>query len=270
MSVAQNTASGIIKSVLIQLEQRLDIKVLMAAEAGSRAWGFASPDSDYDVRFIYCRPVDRYLTVNKRRDVLDINTPELTEVLRDLGIDTDIMDFAGWDADKAVYQMSKSNPQVLEWTNSPIIYRPNAHLVALAEKMYNPIPVMHHYRSMAKGNFREYLQGNEVWYKKYLYVIRPIMAAQFTAKFGTPAPVSFSQLRDAVEPAKITAAVDALLEIKMRTGEKKLHPRVPILNEWIEEQLEILETIPDQELAIVSPAVDLDQEFRDILYFNDI
>lgn len=126
MSVAQNTASGIIKSVLIQLEQRLDIKVLMAAEAGSRAWGFASPDSDYDVRFIYCRPVDRYLTVNKRRDVLDINTPELTEVLRDLGIDTDIMDFAGWDADKAVYQMSKSNPQVLEWTNSPIIYRPNA------------------------------------------------------------------------------------------------------------------------------------------------
>ncbi|MET1764943.1 nucleotidyltransferase domain-containing protein, partial [Yersinia enterocolitica] len=161
MSVAQNTASGIIKSVLIQLEQRLDIKVLMAAEAGSRAWGFASPDSDYDVRFIYCRPVDRYLTVNKRRDVLDINTPELTEVLRDLGIDTDIMDFAGWDADKAVYQMSKSNPQVLEWTNSPIIYRPNAHLVALAEKMYNPIPVMHHYRSMAKGNFREYLQGDE-------------------------------------------------------------------------------------------------------------
>ncbi|MGF4032030.1 nucleotidyltransferase domain-containing protein, partial [Staphylococcus aureus] len=137
MSVAQNTASGIIKSVLIQLEQRLDIKVLMAAEAGSRAWGFASPDSDYDVRFIYCRPVDRYLTVNKRRDVLDINTPELTEVLRDLGIYTDIMDFAGWDADKAVYQMSKSNPQVLEWTNSPIIYRPNAHLVALAEKMYN-------------------------------------------------------------------------------------------------------------------------------------
>ena len=92
-----------------EIEEKENIKVLHVIESGSRAWGFASPDSDYDVRFIYVRNKDFYLSLRETRDFIDW---ELNEVL----------DINGWDLKKALQHFHKSNATLFEWSNSPVVY----------------------------------------------------------------------------------------------------------------------------------------------------
>ena len=99
-----------IKEKLSQIEARENIRIIYACESGSRAWGFASPDSDYDVRFIFVRPVEDYLRVKELPDYIDA---ELNEVY----------DINGWDLKKFFKQLYKSNPVIFEWADSPIVYR---------------------------------------------------------------------------------------------------------------------------------------------------
>ena len=95
---------------LQQLEKTEGITILHAVESGSRAGGFPSPDSDYDVRFIYVRSCEAYLRLEKRRDVLE------------LPIDEEL-DISGWDLDKALRLLHGSNPTLFEWCQSPIVYK---------------------------------------------------------------------------------------------------------------------------------------------------
>ena len=99
-----------IKQKLNEIEKTENIKILHCVESGSRAWGFASPDSDFDVRFIYCRPVDFYLKLEKTSDVINWEL-------------NDIYDINGWDIKKALGLLHKSNPTLFEWNNSPIVYK---------------------------------------------------------------------------------------------------------------------------------------------------
>lgn len=62
--------------LLHSIEAEHGVKVLYACESGSRAWGFASPDSDYDVRFVYVRPLEDYLSLVPVRDVIEKMFPE--------------------------------------------------------------------------------------------------------------------------------------------------------------------------------------------------
>ena len=148
----------IITSQLKMIEESRQVRILYALESGSRSWGFASRDSDYDVRFLYVHPVEWYLSIRDQRDVIEIPI-------------TDSLDIKGWDLKKALKLFRKSNPPLLEWLRSPIVYR---DVAGLAESLRNLIPAffspkngMYHYLHMAKGNFREYLQGESVWTKKY-------------------------------------------------------------------------------------------------------
>jgi predicted nucleotidyltransferase len=102
-----------IGDVLRRIERRERVRILLAVESGSRAWGFASPDSDYDVRFVYARPLDWYLSLQQPRDVIE------------LPID-DLLDVNGWDIQKALRLACKPNPVLLEWLQSPIVYRRQA------------------------------------------------------------------------------------------------------------------------------------------------
>src|SRR6056297_3590984 len=107
-----------IQSRLEALEQQENIHIALAVESGSRAWGFASSDSDYDVRFVYLRPTNWYLSIDleRRRDVIE--QPIIDEY-----------DVGGWDLRKALQLLRKCNPPLLEWLNSPIVYRSDEQLI---------------------------------------------------------------------------------------------------------------------------------------------
>lgn len=107
-----------IDTTLVDLEIRENIRILWAVESGSRAWGFPSPDSDYDVRFVYVRPLEWYLSLNPGRDVVELPI-------------VDELDVAGWDLRKALRLLVKANPALLEWLSSPIVYRATAEVEGL-------------------------------------------------------------------------------------------------------------------------------------------
>lgn len=162
-----------INLALTQIESQYEVRVLYAVESGSRAWGFASVDSDYDVRFIYVHRRDWYLTIFEGRDVIEEMLP----------LDLDV---SGWDLRKALKLLQKSNPPLIEWLGSPILYRESPEFMTKLRKIagegYSAKHCAHHYLSMAHSNFRTYLQSDRVRAKKYLYVLRPLMAARWVVE----------------------------------------------------------------------------------------
>lgn len=216
----------------IELEER--VTVLFACESGSRGWGFASPDSDYDVRFIYVNRLPWYLTVMPGRDVIE----------RPISGDLDV---AGWDLRKALRLLQKSNPTLLEWLRSPITYRAHVDVLnelrQLAVSHFSEVSGYHHYLSMAKKNFREHLRGDVVRYKKYFYVLRPLLAARWIRDGRGAPPMRFADLAEAtVADAGLIAEINALLAVKMRAGEAATSPRWPAIHEFIVSELTAAET----------------------------
>ena len=229
MSTIPSPIRSAIEAALTRAEERYDVKVLLAVESGSRAWGFASPDSDWDVRFIYVHRPEWYLSIDEKRDVIEEMLP------------MDI-DLAGWDLRKALRLFRKSNPPLLEWLRSPLNYREKystaEQLRTLLEAFFSPVSVMHHYLSMGKRNHAQYLQGEEVRLKKYLYVLRPLLACDWIEATGTMAPMEFHLLLERLLPGgPIRAAVDQLLRDKMSGGELGRAQRVGALHDWIDDRL---------------------------------
>ncbi len=212
-------------------EEEHGIRILYACESGSRAWGFASPDSDYDVRFIYARPQDWYLSfdVESKRDVVEY--PIVDEI-----------DCSGWDVRKALYLFTRTNGALLEWLVSPIRYIEEgplrAQLAALGPKAANQIALCYHYSHMARRNAREYLFKDQVRLKKYFYVLRPLLAIRYIETFNKPPPIEFQALVDAVAPESIKPGVEALLVAKRRTLEKGLGDPIPEINAFIKAETE--------------------------------
>jgi predicted nucleotidyltransferase len=215
---------------LQELEQKENVEILFAVESGSRAWGFASPDSDYDVRFIYKRPVSEYLRLEKRRDVIEY-------------VLTDELDINGWDLNKALRLLHSSNPTLLEWCNSPIIYKATPFLERI-NKIKNHYfyskAGLYHYLSMAGGNYREYLKGDDVKLKKYFYVLRPLLACEWILNNNAPPPMPFNDLLFLL-PQHLRAEVDGLLDVKMNRPEIATGKKITPLNDWIETELEALQ-----------------------------
>jgi uncharacterized protein len=130
-----------IKERLAEIEKNEGVKILYACESGSRAWGFPSADSDYDVRFIYLHPVQWYLSIEKRRDVIEIPI-------------FDNIDLSGWDLRKALQLFQKSNPPSFEWLGSPFVYMEQFSIIAklrqLASVYYSSVASAYHYLHMAR------------------------------------------------------------------------------------------------------------------------
>ena len=212
-----------------RIEAEYDMKVLFACESGSRGWGFASPDSDYDVRFIYVNRLSWYLTVEPGRDVIE------QPISGDLDVN-------GWDLRKTLQLLRQSNPTLLEWLRSPIVYREEARTVArlraLAEDGFSAVRGYHHYVSMARKNFREHLRGEEVRYKKYLYVLRPLLAARWIRDGRGVPPMRFAALAEAtLDDRALLDEINRLLEVKMRAGEAATSPRWIGIHDFIESEL---------------------------------
>lgn len=216
---------------LCNAEAEHGVRILFAVESGSRAWGFASPNSDYDVRFIYMRQPAWYQAVDleERRDVIEYPI-------------VDDIDLNGWDVRKALRLFWKSNPAFVEWIQSPITYIDQSVFreasLALLPEIYSPEKGIYHYRSMAKTNYRGYLREPVVRLKKYFYVLRPLLAARWIAKTGSAAPIEFEKLLTLLEQERsVLSEVYRLLEQKRSAPELGLAPAVPSLNAFIESEL---------------------------------
>lgn len=242
-----------IKSKLTEIETEKDVRVLLAIESGSRAWGFASPDSDYDVRFIYASNLEDYVCLKPKRDVIEWQLD-------------DVYDVSGWDLQKALKLMYDSNPVLHEWCNSPIVYRESEladPLRELAAKCFMPKKALFHYVSMARTNYNKYLDNEEVRLKKYFYGLRPILAARWVAEYKTAPPMLFTDLVSAELPAGLVPAVEDLLRRKMESPEIGTGPQIPEINTFIREQLELMHAAAEQEEYKRNDLKELEEFFRD-------
>jgi uncharacterized protein len=223
-----------IQEELRRIEREEQVTILFACESGSRAWGFESADSDYDVRFIYLRKTQWYLTIQNKRDVIE----------RPISDDLDI---AGWDLPKALGLFRKSNPPLLEWLQSPIVYSENSslrrRLLRLLPGYYSPVCCLHHYLHMAQNNFKKYLQDRaEVRLKKYFYVLRPVLACIWIERALGAVPMEFRILLDRiVTDPELLSEITALLEFKKAGGETGIGPRNEIISSFLEAELMRLE-----------------------------
>lgn len=231
-----------IRSVLSGIEAEHQVTILYACEAGSRAWNFQSPDSDWDVRFIYLRRPEDYLSVDleHQRDVIELPI-------------TDGLDINGWDLRKALQLFRKSNPPLLEWLYSPAVYWDEfsaaSWMRGLTPDYYRRTAAKHHYFHMALGNYRHYLQGEPVWLKKYLYVLRPLLAViwlERTGKdpvYGFP-PLDFEALvNEVLEPGTLRIRILSLLEEKRAGAELRMGPAIPEIDNFIFAALGRLEKV---------------------------
>jgi predicted nucleotidyltransferase len=216
-------------------EEEHGVRILLAVESGSRAWGFESPNSDYDARFIYVHPRDWYLSVDleDRRDVIEYPI-------------VDDIDLNGWDLRKALRLFSRSNPAFAEWIQSPIVYGEFTDFASEARRLlpqvYSIERGMYHYRSMAKTNYRGYLRADMVSLKKYFYVLRPLLSVRWLERYRCPAPIEFGKLLHLVEGDPVLLDdIHALLERKRAAPEMGLEAQVASIHAFIERELERLE-----------------------------
>jgi predicted nucleotidyltransferase len=221
----------IIQQKLADIERAHGVRIVYAVESGSRAWGFASQDSDFDVRFLAVHPPEWYLTVNveHKRDVIELPI-------------RDNLDINGWDLRKALHLLRKSNPPLLEWLGSPIIYREHYSIArrmrAMLPLCYSPRSAMYHYVHMARSNVREYLKGERVWTKKYFYVLRPLLAVQWIERGLGVVPTEFQRLVDElVGEGELREAIDELLRAKRAGEELDEGPRIPAIHEFLDSEL---------------------------------
>jgi len=242
----------IILSKLSEIEEQEEVKILFACESGSRAWGFHSTDSDYDVRFIYLRKPSWYLSIEDKRDVIELPVNE-------------VLDINGWDLKKALKLFRSSNSIIFEWLQSPIIYRSAARfapdLFFHRHQYYSPRSGMHHYLSLAVNSYQE-LQQPVFKIKKCFYALRPILAACWIARNNECPPMEFKILRTLVDDSNIDKRIDQLLEIKRKMDEKFEVEQDPMLNEFIGQRISFCDAVSKSLEPRQTNADSLNQFFR--------
>lgn len=218
------------------------VRLLMAIESGSRAWGFQSPDSDYDIRFLYVRPRDWYLSLAPGRDVIE--TPIEDEI-----------DLNGWDVRKALTLLLKSNAVMSEWIESPIRYRTDdpfiVRLAALADDLLNPRAIAYHYARSGKLAADRWLDGEgDVPVKKYFYALRPALAIRaIRLNPAVRPPMNLQALVAASDlPGALIEQIDGLVATKARTNERSSGARLPEIDALIRSELERAGELPIRKL----------------------
>ncbi|WP_338458658.1 nucleotidyltransferase domain-containing protein [Pantoea sp. Nvir] len=245
-----------VRAVLAQTEAEHDVQIVFACESGSRGWGFASPDSDYDVRFLYVHKPEWYLRVESPRDVIE------------KPVDAEL-DVCGWEWRKALGLLKRANPTLIDWLDSPVIYQQDEELMAdlraMGDRFFSPERARWHYRSMAHKNFHHYLQSDEVRLKKYFYVLRPLLAVRWIeAGKGAP-PMRFDRLLEGtVQAGPLLEDIAELLSAKQRAGEAQFGPRRPVLHAFIEHEL------TRAEVTLAPPPHKNDDALLDALLFKTV
>lgn len=246
---------SVIKSCLNEIEHQNNVRILFACESGSRAWGFASKDSDYDVRFIYVHEKEWYLGIDDLKDVIELPVNE-------------VLDISGWDIRKALRLMRRSNAPLLEWLQSPVIYKKDADFYSRIRQLVSAHFILkagfHHYLSMAKNCFANELQTNNVKVKKYFYALRPILACKWIVDKMEMPPMEFGILRHLLDK-NLQQTVDNLIAIKAVGDEKLFMQKDLLLNQYLETTIAYCEekgrNLPESQ----NPSEELNLFFRELL-----
>lgn len=252
-----NIYNNIIKT-LKQVEKTNNVKILFAIESGSRGWGFASDDSDYDCRFIYVNKYEHYLSIHDKKDVIEIPVDE-------------VYDVSGWDLKKSLLLLKKSNGPLLEWISSPIVYMENTEFINefrdLAKKFFKVKPSMYHYLNLANRFYEDVLEKEKTKIKSYFYIIRPLFACKYIMENGNIPPMEFEKIRNNIEvPEKINNIIDRLLEQKKKVNEKEMIDKEVVILDYIGEELKILTKYADEYKEIKKTNTEeLDMFFRKVL-----
>ncbi|MBU6997844.1 MAG: nucleotidyltransferase domain-containing protein [Theionarchaea archaeon] len=230
----------LIREICSDLEQEVSIRILFAVENGSRAWRMASSDSDYDVRFVFTRPVREYLQIKRPTQVItasfDRNGCPCTENV--------FIDMSGFDIFKYVELLSKSNPTAIEWLVTDIVYygKQNEVFKDFALQYFSELALYHHYASMCRDNYKKYIQSRKrLTYKVYLYALRGLINALWVLHRRRVPPIAF---RDAVQgmaeivPPSISGLIDDIMRLKSQGTEKAKIENIPEIDEYIEGFLE--------------------------------
>lgn len=211
------------KTRLTHIEKERDVNIIFACESGSRAWGFASPDSDYDVRFLYTKPLSWYLSISDKRDTINI-------------LDGDF-DAVGWELRKSLVLLKKSNVPAIEHLFSPIIYKGEdtmlTELRTIATECFSPIASMFHYLSMSK-KYEEKLAEDTVKLKSLFYALRTAMAGKWILECGTMPPVRFREMLPLVTTT-VADEIEELMRIKSENAESYRHARPENVCNYISE-----------------------------------
>lgn len=200
-----------IQHALEQLGQQHHIRILFAIESGSRAWGFPSADSDYDVRIVYCHPPEWYLSIFEQRDVIEQPI-------------TDELDISGWELRKALRLLHNNNAVIHEWLHSPIIYRHEAtahqSLQQLANRIFNARPVFHHYLAMSAKKL-DVTDDTALNAKRFLYGFRTLLCCLWIEKYHTAPPMLFQTLLQdlLLDEATIRDEIEQLVADKAQGAE---------------------------------------------------
>jgi len=259
-STISDEMNAILLGKMREIEQNNNVQILFAIESGSRAWGFPSPDSDFDARFVYARPVDDYLTLEPIRDVIE------------LPIEGDL-DINGWDIKKALNLLLKPNPVLLEWLSSPIHYIWNDEvcekLTSFAKELAHGPACVHHYYNLGENIWKRRIEDKEkVKLKRYFYVLRPAMALRWIRMHPEIIPpMNFQELMAGADlPNELTNELQDLLRAKAETKELGLGPRNARLDRFIQDEFErareLTKTIRSEKREFRKTA---DQLFRDIV-----
>ena len=238
-----------IKQILSDLSQKKNVRILYACETGSRAWGFPSPDSDYDIRFIYMHEKDWYLSLSQKKDTIE-------------HMDGDL-DITGWDLKKALTLLKKSNATLIERFQSPIEYYAvpgfRDDFKKLIENYYSPTAVFFHHYSLAKKFWEEIKDKDEFKLKSFFYLVRSLLSCSWIVQDKSVLPMHIEGLMKYGEP-EINDQLRTLIALKAGVGEKYLHKKDDRLNSWIIEKLEWLET-NGQNLGVSKTDMGLINEF---------
>jgi uncharacterized protein len=247
-----------IQTILTNIEQRKQIKILYACETGSRAWGFPSPDSDYDIRLVYMHERDWYLSLNQRKDTIEIMDGDL--------------DITGWDLRKCLTLMKKSNAPLIERFQSPIEYYAAPGFATdfkkLVENYYSPIAVFYHHYSLAK-KFWEDLKDKEAYkLKSVFYLVRSLLSCNWILEDNSVLPMDiFGLIKYVTDEQK--QKLNELIALKATVGEKYLHAKDDKLNEWITAWLEKAEAGKGKLTANKNDMKGLNAFFLKMLYATD-
>jgi predicted nucleotidyltransferase len=222
-----------IRCALRKLEQTYDCRILFAAESGSRAWGFASPDSDYDIRAIYVKPHDWYLSVEEnQKDTIEAMLPNN-------------LDIAAWELRKTLRQFAKSNLPLFEWFGSPIIYESTpsfmSEFLPLIPEFFNPVKAVHHYLSIHDKGMGDLDGDGQISIKKLFYALRGFFAARWSFERESMPPTQFDcLLLPELFPAEILELIDVLKHQKEIAVEKQRVSMPPKLLQFFQDQCKTL------------------------------
>ena len=241
---------------LTAIEAREDVHIVYACESGSRAWGMASADSDYDVRFLYAHRPEWYLSLEPGRDVIELPISER-------------LDISGWDLRKTLRLFGHSNPALLEWLQSPIVYRETPEVVdplrELIPTVFSPERAYHHYRSQARNFHRRSASDEGRTLKRFFYLLRTLLAALWVDARETPPPITIQALANAMLPPELQPELERLLVVKRAGGEQEAAGAIGPLWDFAEAELQRLASQEREFRRIWPPMDQLNVLFRRFL-----